>query len=206
MDTLYPFIETIRLENGRFCLADYHIGRMRRTCAETYGTDAPPLDLTGDSVPPRFRTGTVKCRVRYGRDIGCVEFEAYSPRAVRSLRMVDAGQLDYHLKYADRSALEALDRLRGGADGILIVRDGLVTDTGYSNIVCVAGDRLLTPRTPLLHGVMRAWMLDTGLAEEADITPGMLRPASGSGITRVCMVNAMLPPGQGPSISPDLIF
>lgn len=206
MNDQYPFIETIRVENGQFRLLDYHLARMSRTCREAFGADAPLPVLDEETVPKHLRNSVVKCRIAYGRTIGSIVFESYAVRKVSSLRLVEADSVDYHLKYADRGKLDALRALRDGADEILIVKNGLVTDTSYSNIVCWAGERLLTPRHPLLRGVMRDWLLAAGEVEETDITPAMLREGNGEGITGVCMINAMMPMGRGPLIPLDGII
>lgn len=203
---MLDFIETIRVEDGSFRLLPLHAARMQATCMEAYGCVAPVPDLSPACVPANLRRGTVKCRVRYGREAVKVEFERYEPRRVDSLRAVRADGLDYHLKYADRTALEAVRSLRGGADEVVMVRDGLVTDTSYSNLLFRAGERLLTPRMPLLEGVMRRWLLDRGMAEEADIPAGMLVAGNPLGITEAVMINAMLPLGAVAPIPLERIF
>ena len=189
----YPFVETIRVDNGVFRHLALHRHRMERTCREVYGMAAPPVELGEESVPPAMREGRVKCRILYGRRLGEVRFERYRRREVRSLRLVEGGDIDYHLKMADRSRLEALRRECGDADEVLIVKNGLVTDTGYTNIVCLADGRWLTPRIPLLDGVMRQSLIAGGEVQEADITPAMLRAGNEAGITAVALINAMLP-------------
>jgi len=189
------FIETIRVVDGSFRLLPLHAARMRATCREAYGCEAPALGLSPADIPADMCRGTVKCRVRYGREIGGVEFERYEPRRVRTLRAVRADGLDYHLKHADRAALDAVRGLRGDADEVVIVRGGLVADTSFSNPLFRTADRLLTPRRPLLKGVMRRWLLDRGIAEEADIPADMLVAGNPLGITEALMINAMLPLG-----------
>ena len=191
------FLETIRVSEGRFMLLPLHVERMSRTQTEVYGRPSCGLCLGMADVPVDMRTGEGKCGVRYGREIESVEFERYSPRTVRSLRLVEASaDFDYHLKYADRSALTALRAQRGDADEAVIVCHGLVTDTSYSNLVFRSREgRLYTPRTPLLRGVMRRHLLEKGLLSEADITPADLQ-----GFVSVMMINAMMPPGTIPEI------
>lgn len=193
------FLETIRVTDGIFHLLPLHIERMEATCREAYLTDAPKLNLSNNNIPEKFRKGNLKCRVRYSRIIEAVEFEPYTPRSVKSLKMVSDDNIDYHLKYSDRTRLNEIRSHRGDADEVIIVRDGLVTDTSYSNLLFRAGNRFLTPAHPLLNGVMRRWLLRQGFAIECDITPEMLRPNNDAGISEVMLINAMLPPG---SISP----
>ncbi len=193
-------LETMRISDGRLCLPELHRARMERSCRELYGCAAPLLSIDEAELPEELRRGTVKCRVTYGPEIARIEYEPYSPRLVRSLRLVRDDEVDYHLKYADRSALSALAALRGEADDVLIVRDGLLTDSSYANILLRAGDRLLTPSRPLLEGVMRRHLLDSGVVEEAEVTPSMLMPGNSEGVTEVMLVNAMLPPGALPPV------
>lgn len=193
-------IETIRVTDGEFNLLPLHLRRMEGACRELFGKSAPELRSSELTVPDEFSKGTVKCRVTYDTAIRSVEFERYTPRQVRSMRLVEDDTIDYHLKYADRSRLNAIRERRGEADEVLIVRDGLVTDTSYSNVVFCAGDRLLTPSRPLLNGVMRQHLLASGMVKEAGIAPYMLLPGNASGITGVILINAMLPLGTVPPI------
>lgn len=191
-------IETIRAVDGHFHLLGLHESRMRASCLRLYGTGAPALALRDEDIPEDLRHGTVKCRVTYSTKIANVEYEPYTPRTPRTLRLVRCEEIDYQLKYADRTPLNRLHTMRDGADEVIIVRDGLVTDTTYSNLLFHSAGRLLTPSRPLLPGVMRRHLLDTGVAHEADITPEMLRP--GGEISAVTLINAMLPPGTIPPI------
>lgn len=193
-------LETMRICDGRLCLPELHRARMERSCRELYGCAAPDLCIDVAGLPEELRRGTVKCRVTYGPEIASIEYEPYSPRQVRRLKLVSGGDVDYHLKYADRGRLAALAALRGEADDVLIVRDGLVTDSSYANILLRAGDRLLTPARPLLEGVMRRHLLDSGEVEEAEVTPSMLMSGNREGVTEVMLVNAMMPPGALPPV------
>ena len=138
MDELL-FIETIRVEDGTFVRPELHLQRMRQTVREAYGV-ASGFDLADGSIPLQHRKGTVKCRIVYGRSLSEISFAPYVPREIRSLRLVAADdELDYHLKYADRSALARLLQRRDDCDEILIVRDGAITDTSYSNVAFFDG-------------------------------------------------------------------
>lgn len=198
MLTTPVFIETIRVVGGEFRLLPLHQERMEATCREVFGCDAPGLPLA-----PACASGDVlKCRVTYGREIQKIEYEPYTPRPVESLRIVEgARELDYHLKSADRTALLQLHGLRNGCDEVIIVRDGLLTDCTYANLLCHTSDgRLLTPSTPLLKGVMRRSLLDSGKVDAVELTAADLLPGNPLRIVGVSLINAMLPPGTGPYI------
>ncbi|WP_309546477.1 aminotransferase class IV [Hoylesella marshii] len=59
--------------------------------------------------------------------------------------------------------------MKGVCDDVLIVRNGLLTDTSYTNIALYDGYQWFTPATPLLEGTMRASLLDSGMLIEKDI-------------------------------------
>ena len=114
-------------------------------------------------------------------------FAPYTPRKINTLRLVDGHDIDYALKYADRSALERLREMRDSCDDILIVKDGCLTDTSYSNIVLENSHGLFTPDTCLLNGVRRRHLLATGQIRETRITPADL-----STYNRLYLINALL--------------
>ncbi len=52
-----------------------------------------------------------------------------------------------------------------GHDDILIIRDGLLTDTSICNVALWNGTSWITPARPLFSGTMRAYLLDKGLVQ-----------------------------------------
>jgi 4-amino-4-deoxychorismate lyase len=126
-------LETIQVKNGRLRHLPYHQRRFNAARRTLWGL--PETDLAARiNVPERLGPGPHKCRVVYGPEVKSVAFEPYVPRAIRSLRLVEGGRIDYCFKYADRRALQALFDQRAGCDDILIVQEGKLTDTSYSNI------------------------------------------------------------------------
>ena len=139
------------------------------------------------SVPENMKEGTVKCNIIYDKEIIEIKFELYVKRPVRSLKLVHASGLDYHLKYHDRSVLEALYAQRGDCDDVIIVNDGMITDTSFSNLVFFDGESWHTPATPLLEGTCRARLLSERKIILADIRPSDLTRYQGCKL-----INAML--------------
>ncbi len=198
------FIETIRYDQGKFHLLDLHQRRMEATIMEAYGPSATRNihDLHEILRPMHQYTGSAfKYRIIYDTRIRSIEYTPYTPRDIRSLITVKApATLDYHLKRADRTALDNLRLQRGDCDEILILKDSLITDTSYSNIIFTGTDGIYTPRTPLLAGVMRQHLLNTGSLIEYDLTVSDILPGNHLGITEAYMINAMLPPGAASPI------
>ena len=79
--------------------------------------------------------GLYKLRVVYGRVVVSVSLAPYKEPVSLSLKIVERNDIDYSFKYEDRSVFADLLQYKGDCDDILIVKDGLVTDTSYGNIV-----------------------------------------------------------------------
>ena len=162
------FIESIKVVNGQFVHPQLHLKRIQSTQREVFG-QAVPLELTPQLVPAEKCQGTVKCRIIYDHDIRQIGFDFYIPRPINSLKVTDGGNIDYHLKQADRRCFTDLLKHKGECDDILIVRYGQVTDTSYSNVVFYDGKEYFTPRTYLLNGTRRQFLLQQGMIKEANI-------------------------------------
>ena len=162
-------LESIRLEDGVFHHLSYHERRMHRAQQALFGSITIPRLADCLSVPERAQQGLHKCRVVYGQSVEKIEFVPYRPRLIRTLRRVNGDHLHYDHKYKDRRALNELFAQRKDCDDVLIIRDGLVTDTSYANIVFYDGKRWITPDRPLLPGTQRQYLLDQGMITEARI-------------------------------------
>ncbi len=191
------FIESLRMEEGTLHHTSWHEQRMTRTLQSVFGCCPFDFRFADVSIPEEYRHGVVKCRVVYGERIESVEFAPYTPKEIHSLRLVEApDEMDYHLKYTDRSALNALRERRGTCSDILIVHRGQLTDTSYSNIVFDDGERLVTPSTPLLNGTCRQRLLQEGLITAEPLTPDDLPR-----FRRAILINALLGLDAGVSLS-----
>ncbi len=163
------FIETMKAVDGIIENIEYHNRRLNAT-RRHFWHDAEAVDLQSAVCPPPLQPGVLKARIVYGRHgISEVTFTPYAMRNIRSLRLVDGGDITYTYKSTDRTALNRLAEQRGGCDDVLIMRHGLVTDTSFANIAFYDGTRWKTPQQPLLKGTRRAFLLDNGIIAEADI-------------------------------------
>jgi len=85
------------------------------------------------------------------------------------LKLVRDDKIDYHLKYADRSALNKLLEQKGENDEVIIIKNGMVTDCSIGNLIFFDGHNWNTPDTPLLKGTQRKYLLDKKLIRECNI-------------------------------------
>jgi len=184
----YPFLESIGVYEGQAPLLPYHQARVDRTFAAFY-PGQKPLDLLELWQKINFPPEKVKWRIQYNALEQKAEICAFPERKIEYLQVVKDDTIEYAYKFTERDRLDVLYREKAEpADEILIIRNGLLTDAYYYNVVVKIGAQLLTPRKPLLAGVMRAYCLGEGLIQPADIRLEDLAEAKG-----VYLINALHP-------------
>jgi 4-amino-4-deoxychorismate lyase len=176
-------LETIRCENGVALYLPYHQLRLDQSLRTLSTTQT--YDLQSLIVPPM--NGVYRCRFLYNTAEFTIEFHPYIPRSITSLKLIHDNTIAYPLKYSNREALNILYEQRGECDDILIVKNGLLTDTTIANIALQIEGKWFTPDTPLLMGTTRARLIEEGF-----LTPAPLRPEDIAKATKVALINAMV--------------
>lgn len=179
-------VESIKLENGILHNLQYHQERMDRSVLSLTGR-RNSLRLTDRLlIPEEYSQGLYKCRIVYTDRIELVELIPYSRREIRSLKAVRA-DIDYSCKFEDRSHIDLLFAQRGTCDDILIIKNGFITDTSFSNTAFSDGERWYTPANPLLKGTKRSLLIKTGELSERRIALCDL-----DNYTSISIINAMI--------------
>ena len=172
-------LETLCVQEGVLLDLVWHERRMQESYRTLYGRDCPyTLSIDEELLPQEEEW---RARFLYGREGGEWSFYPYKRLAIKSFALVAADGLDYALKWADRSALEALFAQRGEADEVILVQDGLLTDTSKANIAFLREGRWWTPERPLLWGTCLLRHLEEGRLHPASI--GVLDLASYEAMT-----------------------
>jgi 4-amino-4-deoxychorismate lyase len=179
-------LETIRCENGVLQNLSQHQERLDNSQKALFSS-FQSICLKMLTVPQGFKNALFKCRVIYSESIESVEFLPYQLPKIQSLKIVVNDEIQYHHKFADRSEIQKLFNLRAKADDILIVKNGLITDTSYANIVFFDGKNWFSPSKPLLQGTQRAKLL-----AEMKIIPASITPADLSRFSKARLINAMI--------------
>ncbi|HUI33070.1 MAG: aminotransferase class IV [Dysgonamonadaceae bacterium] len=195
------FIEVVKVEDGMFVDPQPHIDRIIRTTMRFF---AEPLtvQLIKDMIPINLRTGVVKCRIVYSKEVASIDFEEYEMRNIRSLSIIEDNTIDYGFKYLNREAINKLFSQRGDCDDILIVKNSLITDTSYSNVVFKNfRNELYTPASTLLSGTKRQKLLNAGIIHEKEIRVNDIQSYEG-----VYLINAMIDIEDELFVGVDSIF
>lgn len=183
-------IESIKYENGKFANLDLHQNRMNISRKKLFSS-SNNIDLF--SALSRKTSSYLKdnqlykCRVVYEDEIKKIDFIPYSRPLIKTLKLVYDNDIDYRFKYEDRSQLSLLFAQRENCDDILVVKNNLICDSYFCNIVLFNGKQWLTPEKPLLKGVQRQYLIDNEIIQTANISYDDLKYFS-----KVRLINAML--------------
>ncbi|MDR1881737.1 MAG: aminotransferase class IV [Prevotella sp.] len=188
------FTEVLKILDGKFYNLRFHLERIFRTSTAFY-PEPVHIDLSESDIPPEYRKGIVKCRITYSGHVTGVEYRHYRFRTVRRLKLVADDTIDYAFKYADRRDIDTLFSQRRDCDDILIVKNGCITDTSFSNVVFENSSGLYTPASFLLAGVKRRSLLEQGVIREKEIKAEDVRSYS-----KLYIINAMTDIGDNISV------
>ncbi len=154
------FIETVKLLDGQLYNLDYHQQRVDRTAHHFFRIKQQVDLLHHFSQFNLPQQGLFKCRVIYERKILSLQFLPYTIKPIRSLKVVEANDIEYKHKLEDREKLTSLFDKRENCDEVIIIKNKLVTDASYANLLFKRDDKWFTPTTFLLNGTMRQNLLE----------------------------------------------
>lgn len=165
----YPLFESVSFKNGVFRLSDYHLHRMERSAIKLFGTFSHK-NIFEDILPSDYKKDVkYKCRIVYNENDFAIEFSEYQQKNIEKIKIIEAPEINYSLKYSDRSYLKKLKATHPNYDEILITQNGFICDTSIANIILEENGKLFTPETYLLKGVQRAYLIDQKLIEKQSI-------------------------------------
>lgn len=186
---MYPFFESIRLENQKLHFMQEHEARFIRTQHDNWGkiiyTDLESRILENPEFPGEDQK--YKCRVVYSPEELSINIIPYTPRIIKSLQPKFINHIDYPYKSTDRRIFAQLISGLEAETEILIFKNGLLTDSSFSNLALYDGNIWWTPKSPLLKGVHRRYLLENGILQEKDITGDALKQ-----FQKIRLINAMM--------------
>ncbi len=191
---MYPFFETIRVECGEVKNIFYHQKRVALSSTIELERVVAKLDI------PSY--GLHKLRISYNNNsVGEITISEYTPKAIKSLKIVECNSIDYTLKRSDRGEIDVLHSKRENADDVLIVKNGNITDTSFCNIIFYDGHSWFTSNTPLLRGTCRERLLASNIITEREISINNIKSYKS-----FMLINAMLDFNPIRAISVENIF
>lgn len=178
--------ETIKCSNGKLFNMEFHQARFEKSCMDFFGIRTNTELEKVVEIPEIAKTGLFRCRITYSNKIEKIEFIPHQYRKIKCLKIIEGNDIDYQFKYSDRETLNRLFEQRGNCDDLIIVKNGLITDSSNANIVFFDSEHWWTPDTPLLPGTQRARLITSGIIRECRITVNDLNSFLKAGL-----INAM---------------
>lgn len=180
----FQFLETIKIINGIPQHLEFHNQRLNYT-RQHFNLQSNIIDLKQFIVPPAC--GIYKCRVIYSNTIEDIQYSDYTDRQFKTFQPVIANDINYQFKYLNREVLNQLQAGAKGADDILIIKNGFVTDTSIANVAFYDEDKWITPTTVLLQGTTRARLL-----KQKKIIAAPIRLEDINNFSKMALMNALL--------------
>lgn len=130
----FPLFETLCIENGTVKNIALHQQRYEQSLHRFYAKSAVNIYdiLQQIEKTAQFSTalchGLVRCRFDYNRDDCLIRFFPYQRTSYRTFKPIVCDEIDYALKYNDRTVLTKLFDRRDNCDEVIIIKQGKVTD------------------------------------------------------------------------------
>ncbi len=163
------FFESIKITDGQL----FRIGNHQKRVNRTFIIHFPELKpfsvaevLKNSELPSE---GTFKIRISYDENETTTEIQPYTARKISTLKLVDINSLPSFFKSEMRDVIHEAVTRKEDCDDIIMVNNGLLTDTSYANIALFDGKGWCTPGKPFLYGSHRDFLLDNGEITEKDI-------------------------------------
>ena len=173
------YFETIKCDDYEVFNLEYHQKRI----AKTVGLN---INLSEYVYP--ISNKLLRCKLIYDETgIQEVNYFDYKKRDINTFKLVYDENIEYSKKYLDRGNLDELYAKKENCDDIIIIKDGLLSDTSIANIAIFYENRWLTPTKPLLEGTTRARLIENGQIIEKGISVQMLKKCE-----KFALMNAMI--------------
>src|SRR5690606_35168202 len=191
-------IESICIQNGEIRNLEFHQERVNRSRWKLFGLNED-LNLKKYIEPHLGSDNKAKCRILYDEKIHSVERNPYQIRKIHSVKLIENNEMDYRFKLEDRTAFELM-KDSVAEDEIIIVKNGKITDTSYSNLVFFDGENWVTPKTFLLNGTMRQYLLNSNQIIEKEVFTNDLK-----NFQTFKLINAMMNLEESPALDISVI-
>lgn len=173
------YFETIKCDDFEVYNLDYHEKRIARTIGLN-------INLQDYIYPPSSEL--LRCKLIYDESgVLSVDFFPYKKREIKTFKIIHCDNIEYSKKYLDRTSLDELYSKREECDEIIIVKNGIVTDTSIANIAILLDNQWLISKNSLLEGSTKARLIENRELIEKNITLDMLKSAS-----KIALLNAMI--------------
>lgn len=161
---MYPLFETIKIQNCKIQNSDLHLERVFNSRYKIwkvkYTFDFEKIFSEIESKLSIEYSAEIiyKLKVIYNQSDLEYEINDYSKPIINHIKLINDDFIDYQFKFTDRNSLELLKMAafrvmsERAHSEIIIIKNGMATDSSFSNLVFSKDDELITPANFLLRG------------------------------------------------------
>jgi len=163
------FIESIKVEDQKIFLTELHQKRMNDTFSN-FG-EVCKIDISEIFKNLKHNeNGLYKFRIEYDLENNFgTQIIPYVISEINDFELVIDNDINYSFKYSDRTQFQKM-KDKSQADEIIIIKENLITDTSFSNILFLKDKIWFTPKSYLLNGIMRQNLLSKNRIKETEIS------------------------------------
>ena len=195
--SLFPVFETIAIIDGIPQNLAFHQARMDNTIEKLFQKMSVFNLEEIIQVSTEYQNGLIKCRIDYNQQDFNIIFSAYQRREIRNYQCVYLDNLDYTLKYTNRTIFEDINMIK---DEAVIIHDKKVTDCRIGNLIFLKDGIWYGPKNYLLKGTQLSRLLSENRVQLKEINADEIHQYE-----KVMMINAMNPFDESRAISTQYI-
>ena len=185
---MLEFLESIKIVDRAPVNIDLHQLRLEQTFKKFFPSHRP-FQLNKIIATNSYNQEQIyKFRIVYSADKYSTDYSIYKPKQIEKFGLVEIDAFEYSYKFADRNFFQDLLSQRPDCQDLILVKNGLITDSTYANLIFSVGHNWFTPDTPLLPGTKRAQLLKAGIITKKRITLNNYKEYQ-----YVSQINSMLP-------------
>ena len=131
---MFSFLETICIQDGQAQHLDFHQMRINETFDQFFPEweSFDVAELVSEKELPA--QGTHRLRITYQEDPETIEILPYVKKEIQRFALVETGEIDYGLKWAERGFFQTFLEAHPEADEVIFVKDGKVQDCTVANL------------------------------------------------------------------------
>ncbi|WP_338125552.1 aminotransferase class IV family protein [Haemophilus paraphrohaemolyticus] len=185
--------ETIAIIDGIPQNLAFHQARMDNTIEKLFQKTSVFNLEEIIQVPTEYQNGLIKCRIDYNQQDFNIIFSDYQRREIRNYQCVYLDNLDYTLKYTNRTIFEDINMIK---DEAVIIHDKKVTDCRIGNLIFFKDGIWYGSKNYLLKGTQLSRLLSENRVQLKEINADEIHQYE-----KVMMINAMNPFDESRAIS-----
>ena len=156
---MFRFFESIAIVDGKPRNLYFHQTRVDKTFKHFFSKyESHHLEYLLTKIELKAAP-LVKCKFSYDELTFKFYQLPYVSKVFKSFILIEDDTILYSYKFVDRSYIDKYLKNSSPDEQIIFIKNKVITDSSFSNLIFFDGYRWLTPARPLLLGTMRALLL-----------------------------------------------